>query len=84
MNTELDPVAQWAQEWGKRARSERKIILFYRERIWGVEREYVVDPVTATLISSLIGSKTVNPRVRETIRDLTGGLVTFQETLKPQ
>ena len=60
-----------------------KIIKFYVEKQYGVVREYIHpdNAGDAKILAQLTGQKTVNPVIRELVRDLTGGQVTFVQTL---
>lgn len=62
-----------------------KIILFYRTSQWGNEREFIHPDSSgdASIVHQLTGKKTIDGRTRELIRDLTGGSVSFQETIAP-
>ena len=62
-----------------------KQIKYYRRSQYGVEREFV-HPESAgdgQIISQLTGKKTIDGRIRELVRDLTGGSIYFVETLAP-
>ena len=62
-----------------------KQIKYYRKEQYGVEREFV-HPENAgdgQIIRQLTGQKTIDGRIRELVRDLTGGLIHFVETLAP-
>lgn len=60
-----------------------KTIQYYRKSNYGVTHEYVKDKGDAGIIAQLTGRKTISGVERELIRDLTGGMVTFAETLAP-
>ena len=60
-----------------------KVILYYRKTVYGNDLEYVADKGDADIIRQLTGKLTIDGRVRELIRDLTGGLVGFREIPMP-
>jgi len=60
-----------------------RIILYYRKDVYGKTLEYVADAGDAKVIEGLTRQKTIDGRIRELIRDLTGGLVNFQEVTMP-
>lgn len=59
-----------------------KNIEYYTKDVYGSRLEYIKDENDAKIIQQLTGKKTVTGQVRELIRDLTGGRVSF--TLVPQ
>jgi hypothetical protein len=61
----------------------QKIIPFYRKSVYGQTLEYVALPGDAQIIRQLTGAKTITGVTRELIRDLTGGMVGFQEIALP-
>ena len=62
-----------------------KTIKYYRQRQYGQEREFVAaeHEADAALIRGLTGQKTVTPRIRELITELTAGAVSFVEIIAP-
>ena len=60
-----------------------KVILFYRKTVYGNTLEYVADAGDAKVIEGLTRQKTIDGRIRELIRDLTGGMVGFREIPMP-
>jgi hypothetical protein len=60
-----------------------KVIKYYRRRNYGAEHEYVADRGDALILQRLTGQKTINGVIRELVRDLTGGLVGFEEVIAP-
>lgn len=62
-----------------------KVIKWYRVSQWGVNREFVHPDCSAdaSIIQQLTGQKTIDGRIRELIRDLTGCKIDFQEVLAP-
>ncbi len=60
-----------------------KIILFYRKNVYGTVLEYVADKGDADIITGLTGQKTIDGRIRELLRDLTGGHIGFREIPMP-
>jgi len=63
-----------------------KTIKYYTVSQYGNSREFVhpENSADASIIMQLTGQKTINSVIRELIRDLTGGLVTFQEVIAPR
>jgi len=59
----------------------RKTIKFYTKNVYGNELEYVADKGDASIIHQLTGKKTITPQVRELIRDLSDGNISFQRVL---
>jgi hypothetical protein len=60
----------------------KRNIPYYVKDVYGNRMEYIASKSDAAIIQQLTGKKTVDGRVRELIRDLTGGQVNF--TLVPQ
>lgn len=60
-----------------------KTIEYYVREVYGNPLEYVKSEGDADVIRQLTGKRTVNPRIRELIRDLSGGLVEFKQILPP-
>lgn len=59
-------------------------IQYYRKSNYGVTREYIVDAGQAQIVTSILGGqKTIDSRTRELFRDLTGGLIVWEEVLPP-
>lgn len=60
-----------------------KIIKYFIRENYGTVREYIHpdNAGDAKILAQLTGQKTVNPVIRELVRDLTGGQVTFVQTL---
>ena len=63
----------------------KKLIKFYRKSVYGKTMEFVHPDCEgdAKIILQLTGRLTIDGVVRELIRDLTGGQVTFEEVLAP-
>jgi len=63
----------------------KKIIKFYRKIQYGQTREFVHPDCAgdAKIISQLTGQRTIDGRIRELIRDLTGRWVEFEEVIAP-
>lgn len=61
-----------------------KTILYYRKDVYGNTLEYVADKGDASILQQLTGKLTINGQVRELIRDLSGGLINFQEVTMPK
>lgn len=59
----------------------KKIIKYKVESQYGQRREFVVDSGDASIITQLTGKKTIDGVIRELIRDLTGGMVSFEQVL---
>jgi hypothetical protein len=62
----------------------KKTIQFYSRDVYGNRLEYISNQADADLLRRLTGKKTISGVERELIRDLTGGLVTFEEVLAPK
>ena len=62
----------------------KKAIQFYSREVYGNHLEYISNKDDADIIRKLTGKKTISGVERELIRDLTGGLVTFEEVLAPK
>lgn len=60
-----------------------KTISWYRKSQYGCDRDYVVSTqeADAKIIQQLTGQKTIDGRIRELIRDLSGGQIQFQQVL---
>lgn len=60
-----------------------KVIKYYIREQYGCAREFIHpdNAGDAKILSQLTGQKTVNSVIRELVRDLTGGQVTFVQTL---
>jgi len=63
----------------------KKIIKFYRKVQYGTEREFVhhANAADASIIRQLTGQRTIDGRIRELIRDLTAGCISFEEVIAP-
>lgn len=61
----------------------QKTIQYYRKNVYGQTCEYIANKGDAEIVRRLTGAKTINGVTRELIRDLTGGLVGFQEIIAP-
>lgn len=61
----------------------KKIIKFYRKSQYGIEREYVSSAAERELINQLTGQKTIDPRIRFLIENLTDKYIQFEEILAP-
>jgi hypothetical protein len=61
----------------------KKIIQFYRKQVYGNTLEYVLNDGDRQILQQLTGQKTINGVVRELIRDLSGGAVSFEEVIAP-
>lgn len=60
-----------------------KTIEYYVQKVYGNPLEYVSNKGDADVIRQLTGKLTINPQIRELIRDLSGGLVEFKQILPP-
>lgn len=62
-----------------------KTIKYYRKNQYGQEREFVApeNEADGKIIQQLTGQKTIDGRIRELIRDLTGSQVTFEQIIAP-
>lgn len=64
---------------------DTKQIKFYRVAQYGTVREFVHPDSSGDgqIIQRLTGQKTIDGVIRELIRDLTGGMIQFVETVMP-
>lgn len=62
-----------------------KTIKYFRTSQYGQEREFVhpESDGDGQIIRQLTGQKTIDGRIRELIRDLTGSQVSFVEVVAP-
>lgn len=60
-----------------------KIIKYFIREQYGTVREFIHpdNAGDAKILAQLTGQKTVNPVIRELVRDLTGGQVSFLQVL---
>lgn len=60
-----------------------KTIKYFIREQYGTVREFIHpdNAGDAKILAQLTGQKTVNPVIRELVRDLTGGQVSFQQVL---
>lgn len=60
-----------------------KVIKYYIREQYGCVREFIHpdNAGDAKILMQLTGKKTVDPVIRELVRDLTGGQVSFVQTL---
>ena len=56
----------------------KKTIHYTVREVYGNPLEYVKDAGDAKILQQLTGKKTIDGRVRELVRDLTGGVVDFE------
>jgi hypothetical protein len=59
----------------------KKIIEFYIREVYGNKLGYIKNPADAMLVQQLTGKKTIDPRTRELFRDLSGGMIQFQQVM---
>jgi hypothetical protein len=61
------------------------IIKWYRKNQWGQVREFIHPDCQsdAKIIGQLTGQKTITGPIRELVRDLSRGYVTWQEVIAP-
>ena len=62
-----------------------KTIKWYAKDQYGCRREYVAgaNAGDGQIIQQLTGQKTIDGRIRELIRDLTGGQIAFEQIIAP-
>jgi hypothetical protein len=60
------------------------VIKYYRQRNYGKDQEYVFDLPTRRIIHKLTGKITIDSVTRELLRDLTGGVISWEEVLAPR
>ena len=61
----------------------KKIIKYYTREVYGQKLEYVLDAGDAKIIHQLTGKKTINGVARELLRDLSGGMIEFEQCFAP-
>ena len=54
-------------------------IEYYTREIYGRRYEYIKDPAIAKIVMNLTRHRTIDPVVRELLRDLTQGHITWME-----
>ena len=64
---------------------DQVIIKWYRTSQWGQVREFVhpESNADAAIIRQLTGQKTINGVVRELVRDLSRGYISWAEVMAP-
>lgn len=60
-----------------------KKIQYYTKNVYGNQLEYVVEPGDAKIMAQLTGKKTVTGVERELLRDLSGGLIQWEQVIEP-
>jgi hypothetical protein len=62
-----------------------KQIKYYRKAEYGTVREYIHPSCKgdAAIIRQLTGQKTITSVVRELVRDLSNGLISWEEVIAP-
>lgn len=58
-----------------------KTIEFYTKEVYGNRREYVKNQGDANILQALTGQKTIDGRIRELVRDLSGGSIEFRQVI---
>jgi hypothetical protein len=61
----------------------KKVIEFYIKDVYGKPLGYIKNPADAAIVQQLTGKKTIDPTQRELLRDLSGGLIQFQQVMFP-
>jgi len=62
-------------------RMKEKIIEYYVREVYGNKLGYIKDPADAALIQRLTGKKTIDLATRNTITDLSGNRILFQQVM---
>ncbi len=62
---------------------QTKVIKYYVQSVYGVNRERFFDKAQEGVFKQLTGRKTLDSVSRELIRDLTAGAVGFEQVLPP-
>jgi hypothetical protein len=60
-----------------------KVIEYYRQNIYGIDREVFCNQDEELYYKALTGKKTLTPTNRRLLRDLSSGFITFREVMKP-
>jgi hypothetical protein len=58
-----------------------KVIEFYIREVYGKKLGYIKDKADAALVQRLTGKITVDAETREVIKDLSGGMIQFQQVM---
>jgi hypothetical protein len=61
----------------------KKTIQYYIREVYGNKLSYIVDKGDAAIIQQLTGKKTIDSKERELLRDLTAGLISFEQVIAP-
>lgn len=61
----------------------KKTIQFYTKSVYGNSLDYIINAGDAKILAQLTGRKTITNVERELVRDLTGGLVSFEQVIEP-
>jgi len=61
----------------------KKTIQYYTREVYGNKLSYIVNEGDAAIIQQLTGKKTIDSKTRELLRDLTAGIVSFEQVIAP-
>jgi len=61
----------------------KKTIQYYTREVYGNKLSYIVNKDDAAIIQQLTGKKTIDGKTRELLRDLTAGIVSFEQVIVP-
>jgi len=61
----------------------KKTIQYYTREVYGNKLSYIVNKGDAAIIQQLTGKKTIDGKERELLRDLTAGLISFEQVIAP-
>jgi len=61
----------------------KKTIQYYTREVYGNKLSYIVNKDDAAIIQQLTGKKTIDSKTRELLRDLTAGIVSFEQVIAP-
>ena len=61
----------------------KKTIQYYTREVYGNKLSYIANKDDAAIVQQLTGKKTIDGKVRELLRDLTAGLISFEQVIAP-
>lgn len=61
----------------------QKVIKYYVRELYGTKREFFIDKAESSVFQQLTGRKTLDSVSRELLRDISGGVIQFQQVLPP-
>ena len=61
----------------------KKTIQYYTREVYGNKLSYIANKDDAAIVQQLTGKKTIDGKVRELLRDLTAGYISFEQVIAP-